>query len=44
MLAEEKVTRQLLAIKILKKDFIIENDEVERYVSLCNCWRYILID
>jgi hypothetical protein len=30
MLAEEKKTNQLYAIKVLKKDFIIENDEVER--------------
>jgi novel protein kinase C epsilon type len=29
MLAEEKSTRNLFAIKVLKKDFIIENDEVE---------------
>jgi serine/threonine protein kinase len=29
MLAEEKSTRQLYAIKVLKKEFIIENDEVE---------------
>ncbi|KEI42706.1 uncharacterized protein L969DRAFT_97980 [Mixia osmundae IAM 14324] len=29
MLAEEKHTNQLYAIKVLKKDFIIENDEVE---------------
>ncbi|KNZ50003.1 uncharacterized protein VP01_464g2 [Puccinia sorghi] len=33
MLAEEKRSGQLWAIKVLKKDFIIENDEVERYVS-----------
>lgn len=31
MLAEEKQTKNLYAIKVLKKDFIIENDEVERY-------------
>ena len=31
MLAEEKYTKQLYAIKVLKKEFIIENDEVERY-------------
>jgi novel protein kinase C epsilon type len=30
MLAEEKATSQLFAIKVLKKDFIIENDEIER--------------
>ncbi|KAI8843596.1 kinase-like domain-containing protein [Chytridium lagenaria] len=29
MLAEEKATKQLYAIKVLKKEFIIENDEVE---------------
>ena len=30
MLAEEKITSQLFAIKVLKKEFIIDNDEVER--------------
>jgi hypothetical protein len=30
MLAEEKKTNALYAIKVLKKQFIIENDEVER--------------
>lgn len=30
MLAEEKSTTQLYAIKVLKKEFIIDNDEVER--------------
>jgi classical protein kinase C/novel protein kinase C epsilon type len=29
MLAEEKVTKNYYAIKVLKKEFIIENDEVE---------------
>ncbi|KAG6910684.1 hypothetical protein DXG01_008728 [Tephrocybe rancida] len=29
MLAEEKVTNSLFAIKVLKKEFIIDNDEVE---------------
>ncbi|KAG9298244.1 hypothetical protein G9A89_002732 [Geosiphon pyriformis] len=29
MLAEEKYNKQLYAIKVLKKEFIIENDEVE---------------
>ena len=29
MLAETKQTKQLYAIKVLKKEFIIENDEVE---------------
>ncbi|RIA87908.1 kinase-like domain-containing protein [Glomus cerebriforme] len=29
MLAEEKYTKHLYAIKVLKKEFIIENDEVE---------------
>jgi len=33
MLAEEKATSQLYAIKVLKKDFIVENDEIERYES-----------
>ncbi len=31
MLSEEKETGKLYAIKVLKKEFIIENDEVERY-------------
>lgn len=30
MLAEEKLSNSLYAIKVLKKEFIIENDEVER--------------
>ena len=30
MLAEEKKTNALYAIKVLKKEFIIDNDEVER--------------
>ena len=30
MLAEEKKTNGLFAIKVLKKEFIIDNDEVER--------------
>ena len=29
MLAETKTTKQLYAIKVLKKEFIIDNDEVE---------------
>lgn len=32
MLAEEKKTNSLYAIKVLKKEFIIDNDEVERWV------------
>jgi serine/threonine protein kinase len=32
MLAEEKMSSNLYAIKVLKKEFIIENDEVERWV------------
>ncbi|KAJ3123102.1 Serine/threonine kinase [Nowakowskiella sp. JEL0407] len=32
MLAEEKYSKALFAIKVLKKEFIIENDEVERLV------------
>ena len=35
MLAEEKQTNHLYAIKVLKKEFIIDNDEVERYASRC---------
>jgi len=31
MLAEEKKSNGLYAIKVLKKEFIIDNDEVERY-------------
>ena len=34
MLAEEKKTNNLYAIKVLKKEFIIDNDEVERCVAL----------
>lgn len=30
MLAEEKLSGKLWAIKVLKKEFIIDNDEVER--------------
>jgi novel protein kinase C epsilon type len=30
MLAEEKKTNGLYAIKVLKKEFILDNDEVER--------------
>lgn len=30
MLAEEKRSNALYAIKVLKKEFIIDNDEVER--------------
>jgi serine/threonine protein kinase len=33
MLAEEKKTSGLYAIKVLKKEFIIENDEVERFID-----------
>lgn len=34
MLAEEKTSTNLYAIKVLKKEFIIENDEVERFVQV----------
>ena len=34
MLAEEKKTNSLYAIKVLKKEFIIDNDEVERCVVI----------
>lgn len=34
MLAEEKKTNSLYAIKVLKKEFIIDNDEVERSVVI----------
>jgi hypothetical protein len=36
MLAEEKKTNLLYAIKVLKKEFIIDNDEVERF-ALFSC-------
>lgn len=35
MLAEEKKSNLLYAIKVLKKEFIIDNDEVERLVTIC---------
>ena len=40
MLAEEKKTNGLYAIKVLKKEFIIDNDEVERYplLSFIRLW------
>jgi hypothetical protein len=31
MLVELKRTKELFALKVLKKDFIIENDELEGY-------------
>lgn len=34
MLAEEKASNKLWAIKVLKKEFIIDNDEVERLATL----------
>lgn len=40
MLAEEKKTNGLYAIKVLKKEFIIDNDEVERYEYLIDCESY----
>ena len=33
MLAEEKRTNKFYAIKVLKKELIIDNDNVERYAS-----------
>jgi serine/threonine protein kinase len=33
MLAEEKKTNALYAIKVLKKEFVIDHDEVERCVA-----------
>jgi serine/threonine protein kinase len=42
MLAEEKTTTTLYAIKVLKKEFIIDNDEVERYETIC-IFRHMLI-
>lgn len=38
MLAEEKKTNALYAIKVLKKEFIIDNDEVERYGTRAAVW------
>jgi len=40
MLAEEKQTNNLYAIKVLKKEFIIDNDEVERYANRCFAGAY----
>lgn len=34
MLAEDKYDKKLYAVKVLKKRFIIDNDEIERYFSL----------
>jgi len=39
MLVEDKVTRELYAMKVLKKDFVIENDELSRSVS---CTRLVV--
>lgn len=41
MLAEEKRSNKLWAIKVLKKEFIIENDEIERYA--CRPWRVDIV-
>ena len=38
MLAEEKKTNGLYAIKVLKKEFIIDNDEVERWELQWRCF------
>lgn len=42
MLAEEKKTNGLYAIKVLKKEFIIDNDEVERYFCIPIAIRVLL--
>lgn len=42
MLAEEKKTNGLYAIKVLKKEFIIDNDEVERYLLQARCFRFTI--
>ncbi|KAJ1561066.1 Serine/threonine kinase [Nowakowskiella sp. JEL0078] len=34
MLAEDNVTKKLYAIKALKKDFVVQNDDVKRYFLL----------
>jgi len=44
MLAEEKKTNGLYAIKVLKKEFIIDNDEVERLAQLpCFCTQQLIV-
>lgn len=37
MLVEDKGTRELYAMKVLKKDFVIENDELSR-CGRCTWW------
>jgi hypothetical protein len=34
MLAEDKYDKKLYAVKVLKKRFIIDNDEIERYETV----------
>lgn len=41
MLAEEKKTNGLYAIKVLKKEFIIDNDEVDRLFCI-HCGRFAI--
>ena len=36
MLVELKSTKELFAMKVLKKDFIVENDEVEGWITIFN--------
>lgn len=38
MLAEDKYDKRLYAVKVLKKRFIIDNDEIERYTLVLGCF------
>ena len=42
MLAQEKFTNLYFAIKVLKKEFILEHDEVDRYLFLLLFFNYFL--